>query len=132
MNNHTITNRPLPDPWKPTGRQVHAAACAIARTDIAEWCRLTQAQRDDYLIDAHAGLVAAHHTMPPPVTYTTIPVNGMVCMSREHADLYAALFRVRDRMVTLRPDDNFTALVNEEHKTLARLRALASPERATT
>lgn len=132
MNNHTITNRPLPEPWKPTGRQVHAAACAIARTDIAEWCRLTQAQRDDYLIDAHAGLVAAHRTMPPPVTYTTIPANGMVCMSKEHADLYAALFRVCDHMATLKPNEDLSVLVSEEHNILARLRALASPERATT
>lgn len=116
-------NTAAPEAWKPTKAQVHVAALAIARVDDAGWRALTQSQRDDYLIDAHAALVRAHHLEPARTEYHgTVKVGAaVVCMTKEHADAYAALMKAAETA----EGDMRSAVA----AALARLRSLASPER---
>lgn len=122
------------DAWRPSKRQVVAAAQAFARVDNIGWYRLTQAQRDDYQIDAAAALFAAHSIAPVSLNHDGA---SLVCMTKEHADLYAELFAVsesHEEFITKRQAMTFEdvqRVIVRRTGILARLRALASPERTT-
>lgn len=124
----TTTPFDLQPVWKPTQREIHAAALAIARVDQIAWHRLPACQQEDYLIDGHRALIEAHKVRPRNQVTTGA---DLVCMTKEHADLYADLFRVCDRMASLGASDDLADLRTQEHRIISRLRALASPERTT-
>lgn len=121
---------PAADPWKPSRAQVLAAAMAFARTNGAEWMRLPNSSREDFLIDGNAALMAAAAIAPIPAA----PDGSVVCMSREHAEAYAELTRatadVDDRLGLFLCDHQTPWLVRLR-AAVSRLRALAAPERTT-
>lgn len=122
------------DAWKPSKRQVVAAAQAFARVDDIGWHRLTQAQRDDYQIDAAAALFAAHRIAPVSLNHDGA---SLVCMTKEHADAYAELFAACETIETALSKEIFPDLREARDRrtryvaAIDRLRALASPERTT-
>lgn len=123
-------------PWKPTRDQVRAAAMAFARVDFRGWMKLPSSSREDFLIDGHAALVAAHQIDPRVVaTYGTAkPGDLMVCMTKEHADAYAELVVATEEI--LKVNHPFSADLHMQRRqridnAMERLRALASPERTT-
>ncbi len=128
-----LTAVTIPTTWKPTRDQVRAAAMAFARVTGAEWLMLPAASREDFLIDGHAALMAAHVVGPIPGAAGT----DVVCMTREHADLYSELFAVsesHEEFITKRQGMTFEdvqRIIVKRTDILARLRALASPERTT-
>lgn len=119
----TPTSTQPTEPWKPTRAQVFVAARAIARLDDAGWRALTQAQRDDYLIDAHSALVESAKLEPPRVALHAPARQGdaMVCMTKEHADAYAALVAAVE-----------TGAWSVIDSALVRLRALTAAEKVTS
>lgn len=126
----TITTIPASAPWKPTRDQVRAAALAFARVSGAEWMKLPASSREDFLIDGHAALMAAHAVAPIPGAAG----KEVVCMSREHADLYAKLLRNNEETILRLNDGDASGAMNLVLDRIAivdRLRALASPERTT-
>lgn len=107
-------------PWKPSKAQVLAAALAYARLDESGWRRLEPSQRDDYLIDAHAALVAAHRARPPGG-------DAVVCMTKDHADAYHGLVIAVESVLASNVTNKHAALelLRGAH---ARIQSLTSPE----
>lgn len=129
-------------PWQPSKRQVIAAAMAVARVDVDGWNRLQQSIKDDLMIDGHAAIIAAYRQSPQDAFADHSGkgnVGDVVCMTKEHADLYAALFRLTEKLIQV--DDSgldFNGrmeeggrIYSERAKVIDRLRALASPEGKT-
>lgn len=126
------TTIPNTIPWKPTRDQVRAAAMAFARVDGAEWMRLPASSREDFLIDGHAALMAAHQIAPRTIiTHGDVkPGDVVVCMRKEHADAYAELFAASDAF-DIAPVSSRAAATDRFTRAMARLRSLASPEQTT-
>jgi hypothetical protein len=101
---------------------------AFARVDLVGWARLPDCSREDFLIDAHAALTEADKA-----SRRAPPGSGdmMVCMRREQADAYIALFRCAEdtlKAIAASSAPDLRRLKREREAILVQLRAMTSAE----